>query len=53
MTITSAGVSATAPVKKGKVTVRLTGRPAGAHDVTAVYSGTSNTAGFTRHFSPK
>lgn len=53
MTITSAGVSATAPVKKGKVTVRLMGRPAGAHEVTVVYSGTSNTAGFTRGFSPK
>ncbi|MBD8605848.1 carboxypeptidase regulatory-like domain-containing protein [Aeromicrobium sp. CFBP 8757] len=53
MTITSAGSSATARVKNGKVTVRLTGLPGSRHAVTAVYSGTSNTAGFTRGFSPR
>ena len=53
MTITADGRTATATVRQGKVTVRLTGLGIGRHAVTAIYSGTSSTAGFTRNFSPK
>jgi 5-hydroxyisourate hydrolase-like protein (transthyretin family) len=53
MTLSSAGVSASAPVRKGKVTVRLTGLTEPHRELVAVYSGTRNTAGFTRGFSPK
>jgi hypothetical protein len=53
MTLTSDGTSQTAVVRKGKVTVRLTGLPGSRHEVHAAYSGTSNTAGFTRSFSPR
>lgn len=52
MTISSDGKSATAVVRKGKVTVKLTGLPGTTHAVTATYSGTPNTAGFTRSFKP-
>lgn len=48
MTLSYQGLSESVAVKKGKVAVTLTGLPRGKRYVTAVYSGTSTTAGFTK-----
>lgn len=48
ITLTSGSRSKTVAVKQGRASVKLTGLAAGRHQVTATYSGTSSTAGFTR-----
>lgn len=48
LTLSYDGTSKKVTVKKGKATVTLTGLPSGERYVTAIYSGTRTTAGFTR-----
>lgn len=48
LTLSVGGVSKTVEVKKGKATVTLTGLRKGVQSLTATYSGTRTTAGFTK-----
>ncbi len=51
VSLTSGDRSRTAKVEKGKAKVTLTGLPAGRQRITATYSGTSSTAGYTKTYS--
>lgn len=48
VTLTAGSRSKTVLVKKGRASLKLSGLSAGRTEVTAVYSGTGSTAGFTR-----